>query len=149
MDEKSGPSSTSRRVNLVIIHHITLLTGHSAVHRLDTLSRSAVDACRSLLPAGGPIPGFAPFRVQIHGSVFTVWRGREPIVTCGFGRGSDETWSALIDLQSRFGAVIAQPTASAWLAVALLPGLASVSPEDVKWLGDFERCMASAMLLPS
>lgn len=132
----------------MLIHHITLLTGHTATHRLDTIDASAVAACRSLLPEGGPIPAYSPFRAEIHLPIWTIWRGREPIVTCGIGRGFDDTWMALVELQSRFGPVAAaNPPVSAWLAVAILPSLAALSRDDVGWLGDFERCMAAAILL--
>jgi hypothetical protein len=34
-----------------------------------------------------------------------------------------------------------------WLAVVLLPGIAVQRREDIAWLGDFERCLAFAILL--
>jgi hypothetical protein len=63
----------------MILHHVTLTTGHFTTHRLDVLDAGAVAICRSLLPSGGPVPAFAAFRVQITGPLFTVWRGREPL----------------------------------------------------------------------
>ena len=132
----------------MIIHHVTLMTGHTVTHRLDTLAPEAVDACRSLLPDGGPIPGFSPFFVVVQLPVFTIFRGREPIVTCGIGRGDNGCWSALVNLQTKFAPVTVDAPVGQWLAAALLPALGAISRYDLGWLGDFERCMAAAILLP-
>jgi hypothetical protein len=135
----------------MLIHHITLLTGHTATHRLDTIAPGPVAACRALLPDGGTIPGFAAYRVQVvQGLVFTVSRGAEPIVTCGVGQGLDATWSSLCQLAERVGPVATRtPPSGHWLAVVLLPGLANTARSDISWIGDFERCMAAALLLPA
>lgn len=139
----------------MIVHHITLTTCHLTTHRLDVLDAGAVAVCRSLLPAGGSVPGFPAFRVEIHGPLFTIWRGREPLVSCGIGRGADATWSSLCGLDSQFrsrlGATAPHPPAPAgpWLAVALLPTLLNLTQSDVTWLGDFERCLGAAMMLPA
>lgn len=61
----------------MLIHHITLATGHIATHRLDLIPEHVRETCRALLPAGGPIPQFAPWRVEIVGSVWTIYRGRD------------------------------------------------------------------------
>ncbi|HCN76048.1 MAG TPA: hypothetical protein DIT13_02490 [Verrucomicrobiales bacterium] len=129
------------------INHITLMTGDNVLHRLDIIPPEVVEQCRELLPEGGQIPGFPAFRVEIHAPVFTIWRGREPIATCGLGQGEDDVWSTLRDLQARFAPVKARPPAGRWLAVVLLPGLLTTAREDVHWLADFERCLAAAMLL--
>lgn len=130
----------------MLIQHITLLSGDNATHRLDTLSPEAVQACRELLPDGGQVPGFTAFRVQITGPVFTIYRGAEPLVTCGIGRGHDGTWDALAQLQARFAPVVAHLPKAQWMAVAILPGLVMTARSDIGWLADFERCMAAAIL---
>lgn len=130
----------------MLIQHITLLTGDNATHRLDTIAPEAVQACLALLPDGGQVPGFTAFRVQIVGPVFTLYRGVEPLVTCGIGRGHDGTWEALAQLQNKFAPVVAKPPKAQWLAVAILPGLVMTARTDIGWLADFERCMAAALL---
>ena len=134
----------------MLIHHITLISGHDAVHRLDIIEPHAIAVCRSLLPDGGQIPNFSAFRVEIVGPAFTVFRGREPLVSCAVGVGPDERWQLLVDLQKRFAPIAVQDPkrGTRWLAVAILPPLALVARDDIAWLGDFERCMAAAMLLP-
>ncbi|MHB9009715.1 MAG: hypothetical protein ACYDC1_22605 [Limisphaerales bacterium] len=132
----------------MLIHHVTLLSGHTATHRLDLLPRAVVKACRELLPHGGQVPGFAAFRVEIHAPVFTVFRGPDPLLTAGVGLGPDETWAVLVELQQQFAPVITTCPTSRWLAIALLPGLALTARADIGWLGDFERCLAAALLLP-
>lgn len=133
----------------MLIQHITLMTGHVTTHRLDTLDAGAVAACRALLPAGGPVPAFPAYRVQICGPVCTLWRGREPVVCWAHGQGAaDPTWQALADLQAQVAPVKATAPAGRWMAVALLPGMAHLTRADIGWLGDFERCLTAAMILP-
>lgn len=132
----------------MLVHHVTLATGHVAIHRLDTLDTGAVDACRALLPHGGQVPGFPAYRVEIHGPLFTIYRGREPLVTCATGNGQSDVWECLVELQSKFCPVKADAPKGRWLAVALLPSLVNTPQADIQWLGDFERCLAAAMLLP-
>ena len=130
------------------LSHITLLQhGNTVLHRLDTLDPAAVASCRALLPSGGQIPGFPAFRVEIHGPVFTLFRGREPLVTCGIGEGEDETWLTLWELQAKFWPVDKMdPPPGKWLAVVLLPPITACTASDIQWFADFERCMAAAMM---
>ena len=134
----------------MICHHVTLNTGHVATHRLDTLPTHVIEVCRKLLPSGGPIPNFAPWRVEIVGPLWTIYRGRDcPVASCGVGRGRAAPWDDLVALQAQFMPVkVSDPPGGTWLAVALLPGLALASRDDIGWLGDFERCLAAAILLP-
>ncbi len=133
----------------MLINHITLSTGHSALHRLDTLDSSAIETCVSILPRGGQIPGFAAFRVEIKGPTFTLYRGREPLVICGLGHGKSDVWRALERIQNMFGQTVANPPDGNWLAVVILPALANLAPVDIGWLGDFERCLAAAIVQKS
>ena len=71
----------------------------------------ALAACRGLLPHGGPVPGSPAFRVEIHAPVFTIFRGRDPLVCCGVGRGADPLWAELVALQRRFLPVACTPPA--------------------------------------
>ena len=132
----------------MILHHITLSTGSSATHRLDLVDPPALAACRGLLPHGGPVPGSPAFHVEIHAPVFTIFRGRDPLVCCGVGRGADPVWAELVALQRRFLPVACTPPAGDWLAVVLLPALTLTARSDLVWLGDFERCLAAAILSP-
>lgn len=134
-----------------LLHHVTLLTGHVSTHRLDTLDHEAIQACRGLLPTGGQVPGFSAFRVEIYGPLFTVFRGREPLVTCAIGNGEQDmgTWQVLTGLQEQVGGEVkteTPPRNGRWLGVALLPPVANLTKPDVMWLGDFERCLAAAMI---
>ena len=91
--------------------------------------------------------------------MFTVWRGAEPVVTCGLAwttEGEAEAWPAVeklyLDLSDRNPELLApakeasKPESLPWLAVVLLPSLLNQSRDDVGWLGDFERCMAWTIL---
>lgn len=131
-----------------LLHHITLATGHTMLHRLDTIDPGAVAACRTLVPFGGPVPGLPKFRVHYSGDrVFTICYGRFPIITCGIGEGEDDTWRALKELQETCCPVTVTPPTTRWMAVALLPSLGLLERADLLWLGDFERCMAAAMVI--
>ena len=134
----------------MILQHITLLTGDNATHRLDTLDAGAVQACRNLLPDGGKIPSLDAYRVTITDNrIFTIWRGKSPLVTCGLGRGLDDNWRGLISLAQQVGSPVnANAPKGNWLGVVLLPGLMAENPQNIGWLADFERCLAAAILLP-
>lgn len=132
----------------MIINHITMMSGNVATHRLDMIPAGAVEACKALLPRGGVVPGFSAYRVEIDAPVFTVFRGREPIVTCAVGQGNPPYWNDLVALQTRFHPVkVNKPPAGNWLAVVILPGISSQTHSDIGWLGDCERCLAAALLL--
>lgn len=132
----------------MMLAHVTLFKhGTIVMHRMDTFDADAVAACAKLLPRGGLVPAFPAYRVEIHGPVFTIWRGRDPLVTCGVGQGEDETWLTLWEMQARFSSVQhGEAPPGWWLAVVILPGLIMMPREDIFWLADFERCLAAAMI---
>lgn len=124
----------------MLISHITLLTGDCVTHRLDTLDPSAVQQCSGLLPSGGPVPAFPAFRVEIHGPVFSIWRGQDPIVLCGIGSGHDRVWDELTELHDKLapGTPAPNPHKGAWLGAVILPGMVHLTRADIAWLADFE-----------
>ena len=143
--------------------HYTLNTGHSVVSPREAVTPEALAVCSPLAECGGVIPPCAPFRVEVtHGtgsSVFTVWRGREPIVTCALAwtpEGAAETWPAIeglyLQVSDRAPQLMAaikeaeQPAALPWLAAVILPGILALRHEDIGWLADFEQCLAWAIL---
>ena len=145
--------------------HYTLNTGHAVVSPRSGVSREAIEALQPLVEHGGAIPGCAPFRVTVtHGTgsaVFTVWRGAEPVVTCGLAwtaEGEAEAWPGVeklyLDLTDRNPQLLgsakeaSKPEVLQWLAVVILPSLLNKSRDDVGWLGDFERCLAWTILTP-
>ena len=143
--------------------HLTLNTG-DCVEQFPTATMPLT--CLLLMPlvkqGSGPLPDpFGAFRVEInrqaHGAVFTVYRGRDPIVTCGLCWGvldAEAIWGAVNGLYLQLVAADATaPTHAAtipdrlpWLAVVILPGIVAQRHEDISWLGDFERCLAFAIL---
>ena len=123
-------------------------------------------ACRRLLErprCALPSP-FAAFRIEStvagDGSrMFTLFRAADPLVTCGVAwtpAGQAEIWPALESLYLNLGdqhpellgqaCVPICPASLPWLAVVLLPAIALQSRDDVGWFGDFERCLAWAMI---
>ena len=118
-------------------------------HRLDLIPDEIRAVLRPLvLSGGGQLPVLRAYRVEIpHPHAFTLFRGREPIVTCGIGRGASEIWDSLVTLQEQIGMTVDKsPPAGPWLAVAILPSMLALTPDDIGWLGDFERCMAAVLL---
>ena len=130
----------------MLLHHVTLSTGHTCTHRLDLIPQNVVEICEALLPNGGPVPSFPALYVTIDTPFFTICHGTEPVVTCGMGIGADENWLKLCQFQAQFLPVRATPPRSRWLAAVLLPGLQRLNLDYVLCLGDFERCLACAML---
>jgi hypothetical protein len=145
------------------VTHYTLNTGHAVASPRSGVSQESIVALQPLAEHGGAIPGCAPFRVTVdHGAesaVFTVWRGAEPVVTCGLARsaeGEAEGWPAIekvyLDLSDHYPQLLApakeanKPPSLPWLAVVLLPSLLNQSRDDIGWLGDFERCLAWTIL---
>lgn len=144
--------------------HVTLNTGHTVEQSLADIGEAAVQVLRPLVAAvAGSLPApFGAFRVEITrgdgGAVFTVSRAREPIVTCGVAwtaPGAAEIWPAVEGLYlgvsdaftaAGINAEPVEPDRLPWLAVVLLPALMAQSRADVGWLGDFERCMAVALM---
>jgi len=127
------------------------------------VSDHAIAALRLLVDAGGgPLPGFAPWRVVIARgdgcATFDVRRGQDSAVLCAVAwtaEGAAEAWSALekvyLDISDALAPVAPEsvlqmpacPESLPWLSVIILPaGLMLTSREDLGWLGDFERCLA-------
>jgi hypothetical protein len=146
------------------VTHYTLNTGHAVASPRSGVSQEAIEALQPLAEHGGAIPRCAPFRVTVDygagSGVFTVWRGAEPVVTCGLAwtaEGEAEAWPAIekvyLDLSDRHPQLLApakeanKPASLPWLAVVLLPSLLNQSRDDVGWLGDFERCFAWTILV--
>ncbi len=143
--------------------HYTLNTGSAVDSPRTAVDTLVVGALRGLVDEGGPIPTNLPFRVKVfHGpgsALFTVWRGAEPLVTCGLawtGEGEREAWPAIeklyFDLTDKSPNLLGpakaaeKPASLPWLAAVLLPSLRNQRLEDLAWLGDFEPCMAWAIL---
>ena len=143
--------------------HYTLNTGHAVASPRSGVGPEAIAALQPLTEHGGAIPGCAPFQVTVDSgpgaAVFTIWRGAEPVATCGLAwtaEGEAESWPAIeklyLDLSDRDPQLLApakeasKPASLPWLAVVLLPSLLNQSRGDVGWLGDFERCMAWTIL---
>lgn len=137
------------------LEHYTLNSGHTSTS--PKVGEDVIAALQDLAVHGGPVPGFTPFRVVVtHGtgaSIFTVYRGREPVVTCAVAwtaAGEAEAWPAIeklyLDLSDQHPnlfspvAEAVKPNSLPWLAVVLLPGLLAQSQDDLGWLADFERC---------
>ncbi|MCX6929035.1 MAG: SEC-C metal-binding domain-containing protein [Verrucomicrobia bacterium] len=142
------------------MQHYTLNTNHTCVQE---------DYKRGIGPSMAPLLGggnlglvakqFSAFRVTVTrrkgGGLFTVWRGQEPLVTCGVALAAEaatEVWPEVeklyLDLSDKDPHKLdarheaKEPASTPWLAVVILPSLAMLTQSDRSWLGDFERCMA-------
>lgn len=150
----------------MLLHHLTLNTGHSSTHRLDTLDAGVVAALSPLVRSGGGIiPAVAPWRCVIAGgadagaATFDFRRGQSdgPAVFCGLAwtdAGADELWPAMLSMWEPLRSILApqappprRPGRLPWLACILLPAAAlATSREDLGWMGDAEKCFAAAIL---
>ena len=103
----------------MLLHHVTLSTGHTCTHRLDLIPQPVVEVCEALLPNGGPVPVLTALHVIIEAPFFTIYHGQEPVITCGIGTGADENWFQLCQLQAQFLPVRAKPPRS-WSMTIIL-----------------------------
>ena len=129
-----------------LLKHVSLLTGDCVSHRIDLLAPQAVAACRSLLTSSGQVPLVNGFCVAIHGSTFGFSRSGVPIAFCGIGRGLDQMWDVLWDMQYIFAPVQAQVPGGRWLGEVLFPGVGACTRAEISWLADFELTLAAAIL---
>lgn len=147
-----------------MLHHYTLNTGDTRTSPRSEVNDEAIAALSYLTAHGGQLPDpFTAFRVEVHpahgGAVFTISRGREPIVTCGLSwsePGAAETWQAMEQLYLGLSDAMPQlfapaaepqkPQSLPWLTVLLLPSLLTTARADIAWLADFERCLAWAII---
>lgn len=130
-----------------VIQHVVLTNGFRSTHRLDTLDPEILEACRKILPTGGAIPFVnEPYRVEIEGATFTIFRCDCPILAGGIGRGPDQTWKELISLLGEFDLEYhAKPHPRLWLAIVLLPTISAFADEEIGWMFDFQRHLAAVM----
>lgn len=140
--------------------HYTLNTNHIYVQ--EDYKRGIGPLMAPLLDGGNlglVAKQLSAFRVTVTrckgGGLFTVWRGQEPLMTCGVAlaaAAAAEVWPAVeklyLDLSDRDPHKLdarheaKEPASTPWLAVVILPSLAMLTQSDMSWLGDFERCMA-------
>ncbi len=149
---------------MTTLAQVTLNGGHPAYEAAGSIGADCLEALRPLVKVGGgPVPGFAPFRVTIRrsdgGAVFMLWRGQEPVAQAGVAwtaEGEAEVWPELerlyLDLSDRRAVPAARalapgkPAALPWLVVVLLPGMMACTQEDVSVLSAFERCLAWSII---
>lgn len=88
--------------------------------------------------------------------MFSIYYFGTPIATCGLAmdaRAADLVWPKLTSLHSCLGGCLGkvprdlpldpvEPSSVPWLGVVLLPTVVTIPPEDLGWLGDFQRCLA-------
>lgn len=149
--------------------HLTLNTGHTRPSPRAEVGDGTIAMLRPLVDAGGgilPVP-FAMYRLTVvvddgepDCAIFTVQRADNdlPLVTCfcHWGPGDGARFWAVVGTQLdtiRQGfprgalpdRLPRRPRASPWLAVLVWP-TALRDPEALGWLGDFERCVAWALI---
>jgi hypothetical protein len=132
----------------MLLHHISLTSGHSAVHRLDVLDPMRIAAYRQMCTAGAVIPQMEEFSVHIRRDLMTILRGETPVILCALGMGRSHAWNVLEAFQETFSPVKANPPAARWLGVVELPALGKLSFADAFLMADFQRYLAAALLLP-
>jgi len=149
-------------VGIALIHY-TLNTARSVDSPRSAQGLPALESLGPLVVRGGFIPNHSPFRTTVlhgHGStVFTVHRGREAIthsVVAWTQAGETIAWTTIENLfiteAFRVPALVARGTVSEmplslpWVSVVLLQAMAYQPRDTVLWLGDFERCLAWAIV---
>lgn len=146
------------------VEHVTLQTGHRRRSPRSEASDAAVEACAALIAdatrdGGAAIPGADGFLLRIEHPgrclVATVHRVFDrilmqlsaPLVTIGIAthsRCAASLWRRLHEVGIRAATSAVSPPSVPWCAARLEPGLAAES--DTGWMGDFERCLAWALI---
>ena len=149
------------------LEHLTITTGHLRTGPRSEVADTIIAFVRTqLLPCTEfAIPSVGDgwkleLRRKSMASMFSIYYFDTPIVTCGLAMdasASDLVWRQLMSLHSRSSGCLetipndwtlepSKPRSVPWLGVVLLPTVAIVPPEDLDWLGDFERCLAWAII---
>lgn len=144
------------------LYHVTLNTGHAALHAPGRITPACYSALWPLIAGGGgTIPSVAPWRSEIiYGreegfALFDIKRGSDPpAIVCGVAwtnEGSDALWPIMADLVERAPKIsehppVPKPPRIPWVACVLFDSLALSAPSDVAWMGDAERCLAAAAI---
>lgn len=152
-----------------VLDHLTLNNGHSRPSpRSEVQDDTIVMIAGLLATAGSPLPApFDAYRLTVARSegepasaTFTVQRRDNdlPLVTCFcyWGDGDGARFWAVVGTQldtirQQFprGTMPARlprlPRIVPWLSVLIWP-TAAIDPEALGWLGDFERCVAWALV---
>jgi len=142
--------------------HLTLNTGDLADYQGQT-DAEALDLAAPLYPKGGPIPTREPYRVSVgHGNglcSFSIERAGDPItvsILVWEAESAAEGWATLEEIYYKITDKVPQLTAATqapempatvpWLGTILLPAMAVQRPEELRWIGTFERVFADAIL---
>jgi hypothetical protein len=138
------------------IPHITLNSGHTRSSPRSEVTDEVLGMMRLLACRSGAfdVPGQPGWRTHLTlesgAAVFDVRRADAPIIMCAVAwraEGAAEVWTVLARMAVQFGVrkPPAMPAAVPWLGVLLLP-TAVAAREAMDWLGDYERCLAWAIL---
>ena len=144
------------------LHHVTLNTGHVALHQLDGMhSISALDFLPLLERRSGEIPGLPGFAFALteadHCCQFILARRGVEIITGGLAWGAgagEDLWHWLGDYYDYAVPRIPQWSASCpptppplpWLGVVLTGNIRLMSPMQARNLAAVERDLALALI---
>lgn len=143
------------------IVHLTLNTGPSRITDLGEID-DVVSVSLGLLVHQTifDVPNHAPWRCKVRhcvgGALFELMRDDVSAVVCTLAwddtlapniwGGIEAFYFRLGDMGLIEGEYVHMPEQTPWLAVIQMPGLAAVTGQDLAWMGDFEKCMAQALL---
>lgn len=132
------------------LNHYTLNSGHNRASPRSEVADDVVDHLDPIVQAGaGTLQDYyiqITWAQEFGGCVYTFYRGKIPLVTCGLcvrGAAVSEVWDALTKMMTQLGQEKAHdmPPELPWLAdVVLAPHPAAM--QDVGLMGDASRCVA-------
>ena len=139
---------------MTYLHHVTLATGHQRRSPRAEVAESAMAVMaawldRALLveaPQPLPVPGYTAEAMTAPGGlVVTVSAvAGVPLVTFGVARRARNAAGLWRRLSGLAQVQESEPPPAPWIGVVVLPALAT--DPAVRWLGDFERCIAWAWI---
>ena len=135
------------------LHHYTVQTGHLTLQTRGEVDQKALDLLAPMIlrPGTHPLPG-TTIKLDIPagnmgqtsgvGSFRLLNAAAEPVALAMLA------WRASAEAGVIWGTCLPntpmpdQPAGYPWLAIVLMPGLATLSRDDTLMLGDIERCVA-------
>ena len=137
--------------------HLTILTGHSRMSPRGEVPDHVISGLRVIIAQGGGAVGNTGWGVLIvkrsaDGAVFDLSHQGVEVARCFLAItavSEQRLWEQASACRTLPGVGLVKPASLPWLAAGLLPdgmALLAKDPELMLELGDFERCVAWALL---
>jgi hypothetical protein len=139
------------------LHHYTVQTGHLTVHQQGEVNQPTLDLLAPMIlqPGVHALPGTSIYMDIPSGNMGNaagvasfrlLTTTREPAAVCMLA------WQASAEAGIMWGTCLPgtpmpdTPDGYPWLAVVLMPGITTLTRDDMLMLGDIERCISWSII---